>query len=262
MVDQHHYLRLRTIALALRARLRGTKVASRLLLTAHPPLLSCTAVQNGPDKRKREWFFLWFLSFIRICKNDTDACCPITVGPKRNLGRYALIEGLQLPSSAEEGTADAPSVGWGGAGQEIKFCSISGRTSPTRQRPVGSQSAKLQVPLLRRSSLRMKSDSRAFSVKCPTPSKSTATKFLLHNLRSCRHPCNAASAGVHPDRSCLRFFSAADYVFAAEVFVFAPYFIYCPTPPESAPLFMLPPYRARAPRRRLCPPQRRRAADA
>src|ERR1051326_5467441 len=34
----------------------------------------------------------------------------------------------------------------------------------------------------------MKSDSRAFSVKCPTPSKSTATQFLLHNLRSCRHP--------------------------------------------------------------------------
>ena len=108
------------------------------------PLLSRgTAVQNGPDKRKREWFFLWFLSFIRICKKDTHARCPITVGPKRNLGRYALIEGSQLPSSAEEGTADAPASAGGGAGQEIKFCSISGRTSPTRQRPVGSQSAKL-----------------------------------------------------------------------------------------------------------------------
>jgi hypothetical protein len=69
---------------------------------------SAALLSNGPDKRKREWFFLWFLSFIRICKNDTHARCPITVGPKSNLGRYALIEGLQLPSSAEEGTADAP----------------------------------------------------------------------------------------------------------------------------------------------------------
>src|ERR1051326_5269031 len=124
-----------------------------------------------------------------------------------------------LPSSAEEGTADAPASAVGGAGQEIKFCSISGRTSPTRQRPVGSQSAKLQVPLLRRSSLRMKSDSRAFSVKCPTPSKSTATKFLLHNLRSCRHP-----ATPPPQESIL---TAVAYVsFQPQIMYFCWHFIY------------------------------------
>src|ERR1051326_5460831 len=90
----------------------------------------------------------------------------------------------------------------------------------------------------------MKSDSRAFSVKCPTPSKSTATKFLLHNLRSCRHPCNAASAGVHPDRSCLRFFSAADYVFAAA------FYLLTNTTRVGAFIYVSP-YRARASRRRL-----------
>src|ERR1051326_3665677 len=101
----------------------------------------------------------------------------------------------------------------------------------------------------------MKSDSRAFSVKCPTPSKSTATKFLLHNLRPCRHPCNAASAGVHPDRSCLRFFSAADYVFAAA------FYLLTNTTRVGAFIYASP-YRARASRRLLCPPQLRRAAGA
>src|ERR1051326_8215128 len=70
-------LRLRAVALALRARLRRFRWLRNFLLVPQPPLLFNTAVQNGPDKRKREWLFLWFLSFIRICKNDTHARCPI-----------------------------------------------------------------------------------------------------------------------------------------------------------------------------------------
>jgi hypothetical protein len=68
-------------------------------------------------------------------------------------------------------------------------------------------------------------------------------------------PCNAASAGVHPDRSCLRFFSAADYVFAAA------FYLLTNTTRVGAFIYASP-YRARASRRRLCPPQLRRAAGA
>ena len=65
----------------------------------------------------------------------------------------------------------------------------------------------------------MKSDSRAFSAKCPTPSKSTATKFLLHNLRSWRHP-----ATPPPQESIL---TAVAYVsFQPQIMYLLPHFIY------------------------------------
>src|ERR1051326_551868 len=68
-------------------------------------------------------------------------------------------------------------------------------------------------------------------------------------------PCNAYSAGVHPDRSCLRFFSAADYVFAAAFYLLT-------NATRVGAFIYASPYRAAASRRRLCPPQLRRPAGA
>src|ERR1051326_5841274 len=159
-----------------------------------------------------------------------------------------------LPSSAEEGTADTPASAGVVLVKKLNSARfLAGQVQRVKDRSVLKvQNSKFPCA---RSSLRMKSDSRAFSVKCPTPSKSTATKFLLHNLRSCRHPCNSASAGVHPDRSCLRFFSAADYAFAAA------FYLLTNTPRVGAFIYASP-YRPRASRRRLSPPQLRRAAGA
>ena len=159
-----------------------------------------------------------------------------------------------LPSSAEEGTADAPASAGGGLGKKLNSARfLAGQVQRVKDRSVLKvQNSKFPCA---RSSLRMKSDSRAFSAKCPTPSKSHCDEISSPQFAIMETPCNAASAGVHPDRSCLRFFSAADYVFAAA------FYLLTNTTRVGAFIYASP-YRARASRRRLCPPQLRRAAGA
>src|ERR1041385_3051775 len=123
-----------------------------------------------------------------------------------------------LPSSAEEGTADAPASAGVVLVKKLNSARfLAGQVQRVKDRSVLKvQNSKFPCA---RSSLRMKSDSRAFSAKCPTPSKSTATKFLLHNLRSWRHP-----ATPPPQESIL---TAVAYVsFQPQIMYLLPHFIY------------------------------------
>src|ERR1051326_3680667 len=119
-----------------------------------------------------------------------------------------------LPSSAEEGTADAPA-----SAGVVLVKKLNPALDFWQDKSNASKTGRFSKCKTLSSPLAQELSTDEVSVKCPTPSKSTATKFLLHNLRSCRHP-----ATPPPQESIL---TAVAYVsFQPQIMYLLPHFIY------------------------------------